>query len=149
MGLFFAFIGLMILVIAYVIHAMAQTRGKRAALWPTVTGTVVSGEVGVAVTAGGQMMTPVITYAYEVAGQKLQSTRLRVGVDPRFNSPAKVQAVIDKYPAGGQVIVHYDSADPSVAALDLTVGETYGPLYVAAFGGTLLVLGVVIAFMGV
>jgi len=148
MGWTFSIIGLVFIVIAYLMHMRAQTNGKKAALWPTTPGTVRSAEVGVIPMGNNNMLVPVITYDYEVAGQKLECARYRVGVDPRFNKPAKAQAIVDRYPVGAPVTVHYDSSNPSLAALDLTVGENYGALMVVSFGGTFLFFGLLTPFLG-
>ncbi len=157
MGWTFTIIGLALIVAAYLMHMRAQTRGKKAASWPTTVGTIRSAVVGVIsmssnndpMSGSSNMLTPVITYAYEVAGQKLECARFRVGVDPRFNTPAKAQALVDKYPVGAPVTVHYDPSNPSLAALDLTIGENYGALMVGAFGGTILFFGLLMPFLGV
>jgi hypothetical protein len=141
-GVFFAVAGLLVMVAGLVLRLRIQANGRKAAAWPTAPGIVVSSEVVTRAMGGGRVLLPVVTYRYEVAGAALESIGLRVGAPALFNSRARAQALADRYPAGSQVTVHYDPASPTIAALDLRVGEGYGPLIAYAFGGTFFVLGV-------
>jgi hypothetical protein len=149
MGVFFAVVGAIIIGVGWLLHLRAQSHGRRAQAWPTTQGTVLSSEVVAVPVMGNTMLTPAVTYRYEVAGQALESAGLRIGEPHVFNTPAKAKALADKYPAGAAVTVHYDPAKPASTALDLAIGEGYGPLMVYSFGGTLLVLGIFSAVMRV
>jgi hypothetical protein len=46
------------------------------------------------------------------------------------------------------VTVHYDPASPQTAALDLKIGEGYGPLMLYSLGGTFVVVGVMSSVIG-
>jgi Protein of unknown function (DUF3592) len=58
-----------------------------------------------------------VTYAYEVNGTSYESSRIRFGQGrTRFRSQA--EELVGRYPAGSDVDVHYNPADPGVAVLD-------------------------------
>jgi hypothetical protein len=149
MGVVFAIAGAIIIGLGFLVHMRAQAKGRRAQLWPTTKGTVLTSEVALVQVMGNPMSTPAVTYSYQVGGQTLQSGGLRVGVPRFFNKPDKAGALAAQYPVGSQVTVHYDPATPANTALDLAIGEGYGPLMIYSFGGTLLVLGIFSAVMGV
>ena len=149
MGVFFAIVGAIVIGLGFLVHTRAQAKGRRAQLWPTTKGAVLTSEVVAVQVMGNPMSTPAVTYSYEVGGQALQSGGLRVGVPRFFNKPDKAAALANQYPVGSQVTVHYDPAAPSNTALDLAIGEGYTPLMIYSFGGTLLVLGIFSAVMGV
>jgi len=149
MGVFFAIAGAIIIGLGFLVHMRVQAQGRKAGQWPTAAGTVLTSEVVPVQVMGNTMLTPAVTYSYEVGGQTLQSGGLRVGKPRYFNKPDKAAALAAQYPVGSQVTVHYDPATPANTALDLAIGEGYGPLMIYAFGGTLLVLGIFSAVMGV
>jgi hypothetical protein len=148
MGVFFAITGAIIIAIGFLVHLRAQAKGRKAQLWPTTKGAVLTSDVAVVQMMGNPMSTPAVTYSYEVGGRALQGNGLRVGAPRLFNKPDKAAALAAQYPVGSQVTVHYDPATPTNTALDLAVGEGYGPLMIYSFGGTLLVLGIFSAAMG-
>ena len=147
--MFFAVVGLLIIGLGWWLHLRIQAKGKKAQAWPTTAGTVTGSAVMTIPVMGSPMLTPAVTYSYQVGGQAMESAALRLGEPPAFNKPAKAEALAARYPVGSQVTVHYDPAAPEMAALDLKVGEGYVPLMVYSFGGTLLALGIFSAVMGV
>jgi hypothetical protein len=149
MGVVFAIAGAIIIGLGFLLHMRAQAKGRKAQLWPTTKGTILTSEIALVPVMGNAMLTPAVTYSYEVGGQALQGSGLRVGVPRYFNKPAKAEALAGQYPVGSQVTVHYDPATPAKTALDLAIGEGYTPLMIYSFGGTLLVLGIFSAVMGV
>lgn len=149
MGVFFAIVGAIIIGLGFLVHMRIQAQGRKAQLWPTTKGAVLSSDVAIEQVMGNPMSTPAVTYSYEVGGQTLQSGGLRVGKPRYFNKPDKAAALAAQYPVGSQVTVHYDPATPAITALDLAIGEGYVPLMIYSFGGTLLVLGIFSAVMGV
>jgi len=149
MGVVFAIAGAIIIGIGLLVHLRAQATGRKAQLWPTTKGTVLTSDITIEPVMGNPMSTPWVTYSYEVGGQTLEGAGLRVGVPHYFNKPDKAAALAAQYPVGSQVTVHYDPATPANTALDLAIGEGYTPLMIYSFGGTLLVLGIFSAVMGV
>jgi len=149
MGVFFAIVGAIIIGLGFLLHTRVHAKGRLAQLWPTTPGTILTCAVAPAMVMGSAMLTPEVSYSYEVGGQVLQGGGLRVGVPRYFNKLAKAEALANQYPVGSQVTVHYDPAAPSNTALDLAIGEGYTPLMIYSFGATLLVLGIAIAISGV
>jgi hypothetical protein len=148
MGAFFAILGLVVIGGGWLFHLRIQAKGRKAQAWPTTKGTVVSSDVAIVPMGDNKMQTPAVLYRYEVAGATVESTGFRVGAPPLFSKAGKAKALADKYPAGSQVTVHYDPAAPETAALDLKIGEGYGPLMLYSLGGTFFVLGVMSVVIG-
>ncbi len=149
MGFFFAITGAIIIGIGFLAHMRIHAQGRKAQLWPTTKGTVLSSEVAIEPVMGNAMSMAAVAYSYEVGGQTLQGRGLRVGKPRYFNKPDKAAALAAQYPVGSQVTVHYDPTTPARTALDLAIGEGYVPLAMYSFGGTFLVLGIFSAIMGV
>jgi hypothetical protein len=57
-----------------------------------------------------------ITYHYQVAGTGLEGTQVAFG--ELESSAAHAQAILDRYPPGQKVQVHYDAANPQRAVLE-------------------------------
>jgi hypothetical protein len=134
--------GVAILLIGLAVQLRTRAKGRRAQLWPTTRGIILSSEVVAVPMAGRAMLTPALTYSYQVAGQALESRGLRIGAPPYFSRPAKARALAAKYPVGSQVTVHYDPAAPTRTALDLSIGEGYAALMIYASGATVVGLGI-------
>ena len=93
-------------------------RRKMAAVsqWPSTMGMVIasylerrsSGE-------GGSTNYPVVQYSYQVNGQPYQSAKLAPGPEMGGTGAGKV---VERYPAGAQVMVFYNPQNPSDAVLE-------------------------------
>jgi len=102
-------------------------QAKRAAqAWPTTTGVVLDSFVETATSydstsnAETTSFTPRVTYEYEVNGQRYRSDRLKTS-DGFFRAgllPGSAEAVVARYPAGAQVFVYYNPANPHEAVLE-------------------------------
>ena len=91
-------------------------RAAQSKSWPTVTGRVLTSEVSVRLGKGPRNLANV-SYTYEVDGTRYESSRIRFGQGrTRFRSQA--EELVGRYPAGSDVDVHYNPADPGVAVLD-------------------------------
>jgi hypothetical protein len=91
-------------------------RAQQSKSWPTVTGKVRVSEVSVRFGKGPRNL-PDVRYAYEVDGLRYESSNIRFAQGrTRFRSQA--EELVDRYPAGSDVEVHYNPADPGVAVLD-------------------------------
>src|ERR671937_1720007 len=88
--------------------------GVNAENWPATEGTVLESYV---VYGGGgdrfDTMTPIVNYAYHVAGQTYVDSSVRIG-DYLPWAPARVKA----YPPTKHVRVYYDPKNPKRAVLD-------------------------------
>jgi hypothetical protein len=99
-------------------------RAVTAARWPTMTGTILSSiaESHRSLVPGGRGQTviqwsPVVEYSYRVQGRDYHGSRLAFGADvagPRDFA----EAIVARYPAGREVTVHFNPANPSFAVLE-------------------------------
>jgi hypothetical protein len=97
--------------------------------WPVVQGVITASSVYSYEDEGTMYHSPAITYQYRVDGQLYESDQFAFGSkhhsvqDERGRREA--QAVIEQYPVGKQVQVHYQRRDPAEAVLEVrTAGVT-------------------------
>lgn len=94
---------------------------SRANAWPVTQGEIVSSVVEQRrSTESGRTRTiylPVVEFAYTVGGNRLHSRQVKLGLEVS-GSESFAQKIVDRYPAGAPVDVHYDPRDPSNAALE-------------------------------
>lgn len=64
---------------------------------------------------GGSVSYPVVQYSYEVGGQAYHGSKLAPGMAVGGTGAGKV---VERYPAGAQVMVFYDPQNPSDAVLE-------------------------------
>jgi hypothetical protein len=64
---------------------------------------------------GGSTNYPVVQYSYQIKGQRYQSTKLAPGMEVGGTGAGKV---VERYPAGAQVMVFYNPQNPSEAVLE-------------------------------
>jgi hypothetical protein len=62
---------------------------------------------------------PKIEYTYDVDGKEYQSNRIRMGYKKWGGSMKSSEKDLDKYPAGKEVTVYYNSKDPEKASLEV------------------------------
>lgn len=134
---------------ALLIFLAMHAYSKMAQDWPFVAGKVVVSRVERSTDGdsgdGGthRSYAPVIEYAYEVAGNTYRSRQVKLGFTSS-GSESWAKRVAAKYPVGGPVEVHYDPANPGIAALDNPTGLTWLAFGVAVmlFGFSAYALGV-------
>lgn len=93
-------------------------RRKMAAVsqWPSTLGTVNASYLErKSSSEGGSTDYPVVQYSYQLGGQRYQSTKLAPGPDVGGTGSGKV---VERYPAGAQVMVFYNPQNPSEAVLE-------------------------------
>lgn len=102
-------------------------RGSRVATWPTVAGVVTKARVhkgkswtdmGTSGTGAVTVYRPQIVYSYEVAGVRLQRTRVQFGASWHEQVKSKAEHAIAPYPVGQAVLVRYNPQRPSESALE-------------------------------
>jgi hypothetical protein len=126
--LFFAAAGLLmtLFLIASLRRSLASAR------WPTASGKVLSSiaEPHASRAADGRsaVWSPVVEYSYRVAGRDYHGSRIAFGGDVA-GSRDFAQAIADRYPAGHQVIVHFDPDNPGVAVLEPRVAFAWLTLF--------------------
>jgi hypothetical protein len=85
--------------------------------WSTTMGTVTSSYLERRRSSNNRGSTdyPVVQYSYQVGGQAYQSTRIAPGMEVGGTGAGRV---VERYPAGAQVVVFYDPQNPSDAVLE-------------------------------
>ena len=104
----------------------AHRYAKKAQSWPAVRGKVIrsavesyydnvggSGGSGSGVTS----YRPVVEYAYQVHGQDYRGNQIKVAMQLN-GTQSYAEKVVARYPAGGEIDVHYDPNDPTTSALE-------------------------------
>ena len=102
----------------------------QASAWPQIAGRIVSSSVEHYRQRVGGARTGVLTtfyeavveYAYSVNGRDYHGTRLSFG-GKLAGSQALAEAQAARYPEGSQMMVHYDSKNPSNAVLDIKIAH--------------------------
>lgn len=117
--------------------------GQKSRSWPKISGTILQSslEVHHHTDDDGRSKTTygvLVSYKYSVSGQEFEGNR-RSFSDVRTGSRRRTEALLARYPQGGQVDVYCDPQDPSSCVLEPGVG---GSTYV------LLVFAVVLVLVG-
>jgi hypothetical protein len=113
-------------------RAARQARG-----WPKAPGRILSSrETSSVVPDSADMYSPQIRYEYVVDGRTYTGSRVSFAIDSSY-SRSRVQATLQRYPAGQEVTVRYDPADPSRCCLQS--GPWHGGLSRVATGAALCV----------
>ncbi len=114
--LFAACFGLLVLLF----FLAARRRSRVATNWPMVRGTVLkSGWEKVSSDSDSKTSSyaPAVEYRYRVNNVDYTSRQIKLGMTVS-GSQAAAEKVAGRYPKGGTIDVHYDPANPSVAALE-------------------------------
>ena len=119
--------------IGWVNHRRAQA----AQAWPASQGQVLAAVVGVQSGDDGPTYFPRITYTYSVNGQAYQNDRLVIG-GGISGSRGPAEQIVARYPAGSQVPVYYNPANPQEAVLERRSGSTR---FLVGLGAFLFLLG--------
>jgi protein-S-isoprenylcysteine O-methyltransferase Ste14 len=153
-------VGLPMLVVAGVVAAQAwrgQLRANVARDWPQTTGQVVwSGiyetkvreyrRVGVSRTRWATRYGPRVVYTYTIDGVRHQAERLQMGWALVFSEASGAEQTAARYPAGSQVTVYYNPANPAEATLDRRIGWGTRMLWLVALGVVLATI-IILAFL--
>lgn len=123
------------------------TRRKvaQAASWQSTMGTVTFSTVERRSSGDSTANYPVVHYTYQVMGQTLQGSKVMPGPEVGGTGAHKV---VERYPAGAQVMVYYDPNNPSDAVLERSMPGFIKWLWVALIVTDLFLCGmaVVMAF---
>jgi hypothetical protein len=120
-------------------------KGDASSGWPSAVGIVQQSRLEQRqVNAGGDRDNtweyfPHISYHYQVQGQDYQSTNRRFPNPGYSRSQQEVAAILARYPAGAQVRVYYNPANPAEACLET------GQHWTAWVGKAIALLMVVVA----
>ena len=109
---------------------------KQARNWPSVKGRIVKSEVETYVKReDGRDRTqysPLVEYVYQVNGREYRSRQIRFSMTVQ-GSEAFARKEAARYPAGAEVVVHYDPNNVASAALEGPGGYPWVMLAAAAF----------------
>ncbi|NWG05892.1 MAG: DUF3592 domain-containing protein [Chloroflexi bacterium] len=95
----------------------AQRKMNAVKTWPSTMGTVMASYLERRRSSNnrGSVNYPVVQYAYQVGGQSYQGRRIAPGMEVGGTGAGKV---VERYPAGAQVMVFYNPQNPSDAVLE-------------------------------
>ena len=132
---FVVFFGLLALVA--VLFGLTVAQRRRVRQRPTVNGTVVAAEIRTVQInddassrgPGDTYFTPLIRFRYEVAGKQYECSKRTYHEDDggahsvvpgvHFVREEHARRVLDRYPPGSSVLVHYDPQNPADAVLEV------------------------------
>ena len=102
--------------------------------WPVTDGVIQSAEMkSHSGSKGGTTYSAEVTYTYQVNGVRYKGNKVAIG--QMSASPEYAQGILNRYPVGKKVSVHYSPTDPSEAVLETGI-----------HGGTWICFGVGTAF---
>lgn len=84
--------------------------------WPMTEGVIESAQIQANHSDEGRSYCPKVTYTYHVAGIAYDGTKIAIG--QMSSSSDYAQGVLDRYPVGRKVTVHYSPTDPAEAVLE-------------------------------
>src|SRR5581483_3366011 len=114
-ALFWLFIGLGTILICNGTNLAFQS--IRCIDLPTTEGTIRSSHVGwQRSNRGGTTHSAEVSYDYSVAGSRYTGTKVAIGA--MSASSARAHSVVDHYPTGAKVPVHYSPNDPAASVLE-------------------------------
>jgi hypothetical protein len=116
--------------------------------WPTVDGTIESSELKMEERMENQQQhteyRAVIEYSYEVGGKRFRTNNVAFGA-LSSSSRSAIQEIVDRYPVGKRVTVHYDPQSAENAVLEPGASAD---AYMAFAAGVLFVgLGLALIWM--
>ena len=137
-----AFGGLGLLVLRWSLSQIVRSRRSR--FWPSVTGRIVSAEVGKNPSNQGLRYWPIVRYEYQVEGVDYNGDTLGFGQNGNGNL-GMASALVAQYPAGQEAKIFYDPKSPKISCLQpgLMNGGTYIAVligFVLTFGGLFIAL---------
>jgi Protein of unknown function (DUF3592) len=113
--------------------------------WPAVMGTVMASylERRRSSNDSGSTNYPVVQYSYQVSGQMYQGSKISPGMVVGGTGAGKV---VDRYPAGAQVMVFYDPQNPSDAVLEMKA-QSQWVMWLVLVISDLMLCGMAAAFV--
>lgn len=148
-GLFvIAFIGIGAALIFYSLRSRKKAEASQA--WPSTNGQITESRVAHSTSTDSEgdrsdSYSPSVRYSYQVMGQTYTGKNIGFGAQTSYNRPAKAEAALEQYPAGGVVTVYYNPEDPSDAVLARQAG---GANLTLVIGIVFLVIGLSLACVG-
>jgi hypothetical protein len=123
------------------------SRSWQARSWPTVEGQITESEVererAIGDTDEEVQYKAVVKYSFTVDGRPYTGERVAFGLGTS-NRPSGARRIVDRYPAGRAVEIHYSPIDPSDAVLETNVG---GFAIITLIVGPIILLAGAIGFI--
>ena len=107
--------------------------------WPTVQGKIISSSVDSKRSdKGGTTYHAEVIYEYKVGGQTQSSHNVAFG-GYGSSDPSHARSIVNKYPAGSDITVHYSPSSPSEAVLETGIsGQAF---FLPGFGAVFFSAG--------
>ncbi len=106
-GAFFFFVG-----------KPAVEQGSASVEWPTAQATVVRSKVTTSSSDGDTMYSADVAYKYTVDGREYESNVVRFGGDFSSSESSGAHRIVNEYPEGMTIAVHYSPEEPAVATIE-------------------------------
>lgn len=124
-------LGVAVLVLVMVFFGLP--RAIASAKWPSTEGEIISSYVEEVMNAdpeggGGVSWHPRVSYRYSVVGREYTSKNIEAANIGLGTSHQYAREVVERYPMGAQVKVHYDPGNPGVAVLEPGIPNNIGLL---------------------
>jgi hypothetical protein len=110
----------------YRYRARVRARAMATLAWPRAPGRVTATWITTKPGIGGDSPVayePQVSYSYEVAGTTYHGVRISFA-EPIFTTKKRVADIVARYPAGADVQVAYDPADPKESVLEQSLEGT-------------------------
>jgi len=136
-GMFCLFVGL-----------FASTMNMSASSWPVTEGNITSSEVVDWGAVNHHDYRPQISYQFQVGGRYYSSSQISSGAIYYSGDGSKeATEIVNRYPVGSQVQVHYNPNNPSNAVLETQSGLTEQvPLIIGVIMTAAALIGVFLIF---
>jgi len=144
LGFVFSLLGIIFLII----NTINRKKAQKTLSWPVVNGAIMKSEIMEHASEDEDGLTtttyePVVEYTYQVMGQSHTSRRIAYGAN-RFDRRTATR-MVEQYPQGGTVKVHFDSNKPAESVLETAVA---GGKVFQIVGYIFLAVGVVCILVG-
>lgn len=114
-------------------------RARASTQWPEAPGQITVSSIRTQVNKGKRTYWAEVDYEYTVNGSQHTGNTVSFGA-ARNSNRQLVEKVVDRYPLGHAVKVHYDPEAPEVSVLE--PGVTFGAYFGLILGGVFSVIGV-------
>jgi hypothetical protein len=111
--------------------------------WPTVVGVVERSEVVTRRDKDGTMYSADVAYKYEVDQREYRSSNVSFGGGFSSSSSGWANKLVNRYPVGKEIDVHYDPEEPGNSVLE--PGTNWTSYIVYGIGLLFLAIGVLVA----
>ncbi len=128
--------------------AVGLWRGDASRSWPATDGRIVSSDIKISRTIGyytpsSSVYLPHIRYEYSAGGRTYTADRFAFGAKG-FTQRDEAERVVERYPVGERVLVHYDPRNPRRVVLEPGVNSRPAIKRVSGLGLLLVLIGVLL-----